>query len=232
MTRDEIKQQLIDGCHILESEGHHDMTRGHLVVRLPDDESLFYMKPHSYGFDEVCVENIVTCNLDGEKVDGTAPRHSEVFIHSEILKVRPDVKAAIHTHPDHCVALSATGRMPKAYSQGGALYHDNVGLYTDTMDLIRTPEMGAGVAKALGNNRACFLKNHGVVVVGASVADAVISAIMLEAACRVQLLAEASGHEPTEFPIEDIKKLQKNLSHVKQMEINFEYLRRKLKRRR
>ena len=231
MTRDEAKQQLIDGCHILEAEGHHDMTRGHLSIRLPDDPNLFYMKPHSFGFDEVCVENIVTCNLEGEKVDGTAPRHSEVYIHSEIFKVRPDVNAVIHSHPDYSVAVSATGRLVKGYSQPGCLYVNNLGVYTDTPDLIRTKDMGAGVAKALGQNRACFMKNHGVAVVGRSVADAVVGAIMLENACRVQILAESTGSVADEFPLEQIMILQEKLAGIKQMEINFEYLRRKLKRR-
>ncbi|MFM1816557.1 MAG: hypothetical protein RLZ98_3252 [Pseudomonadota bacterium] len=227
MTRDEAKQLLIDGCRILEKEGHADMTRGHLTIRLPDDQGLFYMKPHSYGFDEVTTENIVTCDLEGRKVDGTAPRHSEVYIHSEIFKVRPDVQAVLHTHPDYSVAVSATGRLVKGWSQPGCLFVDNLGVYTDTPDLIRSHEMGAGVAKALGKNRACFMKNHGVAVVGTSVADCVVGAIMLENACRVQILAESTGSVADEFPHEMIMTLQKKLAGAEQMAINFDYLRRK-----
>lgn len=231
MTRDEVKQLLIDGCHILEVEGHSDMTRGHLSIRLPDDPGLFYMKPHSYGFDEVSVENIVTCNLEGRKVDGNAPRHSEVFIHSEIYKVRPDVNAVIHTHPDHCVAVSATGRTLRPYSQPGCLFFEKVGAYTDTPDLIRSHELGAGVARALGQNRACLMKNHGVAVVGTSVSDAVVGAIMLENACRVQILAESTGKVAEEFPRDLVLSLQQKLSGITQMDVNFEYLRRKIRRR-
>lgn len=232
MTRDETKQLLIDGCHILEAEGLHDMTRGHLTVRVPDDSTLFYMKPHRYGFAEVTTENVVTCNIEGEQVDGTAPRHSEVYIHSEIFRVRPDVNAAVHTHPDYSVAVSATGRPVIAYSQPGALFFDNVGIYDDTPDLIRSKEKGAGVAKALGQKRACFLKNHGVVVVGRSVADAVVGAIMLEHACRVQILVESTGSVSDVFPAEQIRQLQEKLSAHEQMQINFDYLRRKLQQRR
>jgi len=228
VTRDEAKQLLIDGCHILEAEGHHDKTRGHLTVRVPDDNNLFYMKPHSYGFDEVTAENIVTCDIEGNKVDGTAPRHSEVYIHSEIFRVRSDVNAAVHTHPDYSVAVSATGRPVLAYSQPGALFFDNIGTYADTPDLIRSQEKGADVAQALGQKRACFLKNHGVVVVGRSVADAVVGAIMLENACRVQVLVESTGNASDVFPVEQIRRLQAKLSGHEQMQINFDYLRRKL----
>ena len=56
------------------------------------------------------MENILTIDLEGNVVAGTARRHSEVYIHSEIFKVRPDVNCVIHTHPPYAVALSATGR--------------------------------------------------------------------------------------------------------------------------
>lgn len=231
MTRDEAKQKLIDGCLILEAEGHHDMTRGHLSVRVPDDPKHFYMKPHSHGFDEVTMENIVTCDLEGKKVAGGGPRHSEVFIHSEIFKLRPDVNAVIHSHPDYSVAVSATGRPLRMLSQPSALFNKGVGYFTETIDLIRRPDQGHGVAKALGPYRACLMKNHGVAVVGSSIEDAVITAIMLENACRIQILAESAGNLAPEFPPEDIQLLADKLGGFEQMRINFDYLLRKLKRR-
>lgn len=231
MTRDEAKQKLIDGCLVLEAEGHSDMTRGHLSVRVPDDPKHFYMKPHSHGFDEVTMDNIVTCNLEGEKVAGTAPRHSEVFIHSEIFKLRPDVNAVIHTHPDHAVAVSATMRPIRTLSQPSAIFNKGVGMFTGTIDLIRRPEQGRGVAEALGPHRACLMKNHGVAVVGSSIEETVITAIMLENACRIQILAEAAGNLAPEFPPEDVQALADKLGGFDQMKVNFDYLVRKLKRR-
>ena len=68
-----------------------------------------------------------------------------------------------------------------------------LGLYTDTINLIRTHAMGADVARALGSGRGALLKNHGVVVTGASIEETVIGAIMLENGAKVQLLAEAAG---------------------------------------
>ncbi len=68
--------------------------------------------------------------------------------------------------------------------------------------------MGAGVARALGQGRAVLLKNHGVVVTGASIAEAVIGTIMLENGAMVQLLAEAAGEVAPEFPRADIEKLK------------------------
>jgi ribulose-5-phosphate 4-epimerase/fuculose-1-phosphate aldolase len=79
MADDDAKQALIDAGLILEQHGLGDMTRGHVSVRVPGNPELFYMKPHSFGFDEITLDNIVTCNLAGERVAGSAPRHSEVF---------------------------------------------------------------------------------------------------------------------------------------------------------
>jgi ribulose-5-phosphate 4-epimerase/fuculose-1-phosphate aldolase len=227
MSIEEAKQKLIDAGRILEAEGQGDLTRGHVSIRVPGDPSLFFMKPHSYGFDEITMDNIVICNLEGEKVGGGGRRHSEVFIHSEIFKVRPDVNSVIHTHPTHAVALSATGRSLKPISQPSVAFADGVPYYTDTIDLIRTKEMGAGVARALGPCKAAFMRNHGVAVVGASVEESVILAILLDNACQIQLLAEAAGGLGEMFPKEYIDQLHYNITRPEQYTINFEYLRRK-----
>lgn len=232
MTPNEAKEKLIDAGLILEAEGHHDMTRGHISVRVPGKPELFYMKPHSHGFDEMTMDNIVTCNLEGEKVEGTAPRHSEVFIHSEILKVRPDLTSVIHSHPDHAVAVSTIGRPIRAWSQPSALFVDRVGWFTETIDLIRRKDQGAGVAKALGPHNVCLMKSHGVAIAGRSIEEAVITAIMFENACRIQLLIEAASNPAKEFPPEDVALLHDKITRHDQMVVNFDYLRRKVKSRR
>ena len=231
MTRDEAKAKLVAGGHILEAAGQGDFTRGHICVRVPDDPSKFYMKPHTFGFDEMTVDNLVTCDLEGNKVDGWAPRHSEVYIHSEIFKMRPDLNASIHTHPTYAVAFSATGRRMKALSQPSSVFVDNYGVYTGSIDLIRSKEMGHGVAKALGDFPVVFLKNHGVVVCGATIEDAVINCLMLENACQIQMIAEATGETAPEFPRDDVLALRAKLLSPEQNIINFNYLRRRLERR-
>ena len=231
MTHDEIKRKLILAGKVLVSEGQDDFTRGHISMRLPDDPALFFMKPHSVGLDELTMENILTIDLDGKVVAGTARRHSEVFIHSEIFKVRPDVNCVIHTHPPYAVALSATGRPLRCYSQPSALFWEALGVYDDTVALIRTAAMGARVAAALGPHRAALLKNHGVAVVGATIEEAVINVIMLENAAMVQMLDEAAGNPSPELPRAEIEKLKAEISHAEQFVVNFDYLARRVQRR-
>jgi L-fuculose-phosphate aldolase len=231
MTHEEAKQKLILAGRVLVAEGQDDFTRGHVSVRVPDEPSLFFMKPHSVGLDEITMENILTIDLEGKVTAGGSRRHSEVFIHSEIFKARSDVHCVIHTHPPYAVALSASGRPMKCYSQPGALFWGELGVYTDTSNLIRTTEMGAGVARALGPHRAVLLKNHGVALVGGSIEEAVLTAIMLENAAMVQLVTEAAGDPAPEFPREDIARLKYEISRPDQFTINFDYLVRRLKHR-
>jgi L-fuculose-phosphate aldolase len=230
-THRQIKEQLILAGRVLVAEGQDDFTRGHISFRLPDDPGRFFMKAHGIGLDEITMANILTIDLDGNVVAGKARRHSEVYIHSEILKARPDVNCVIHTHPPYSIALSAGGGKLRTYSQPGALFYEALGIYADTINLIRSAAMGAGVARALGRGRGVLLKNHGIVVTGATIAEAVIGAIMLENGAMVQLLSEAAGEAAPEFSREDIEKLKHDISRPEQFDLNFDYLARRVKRR-
>jgi L-fuculose-phosphate aldolase len=232
MTHDDAKKKLILAGQVLVDEGQDDFTRGHISLRLPDDPRHFFMKPHSIGLDEITLANILTIDLAGNVVAGTARRHSEVYIHSEVYKARPDVVCVLHTHPPYAIALSASATPLKRWSQPSALFRDSLGLYDDTINLIRTPEMGARVAQALGAGRAALLKNHGIVVAGPSIEEVVISALMLENAAKIQMIVEAAGNPGAEFPPSDIAQLQHDIGRPEQFVINFDYLVRRAQRKR
>jgi L-fuculose-phosphate aldolase len=231
MTHDDAKKKLILAGQVLADEGQDDFTRGHISVRLPDDPRHFFMKPYSVGLDEITLANILTIDLAGNVTAGTARRHSEVYIHSEVYKARPDVACVLHTHPPYAVALSASATPLKGLSQPGALFRGSLGLYDDTINLIRTPEMGARVAQALGSGRAVLLKNHGIVVGGPSIEEVVISALMLENAAKIQMIVQAAGNPGPEFSPSDIAQLQHDIGRSEQFGINFDYLVRRAKRR-
>jgi L-ribulose-5-phosphate 4-epimerase len=227
---DEIKQRLIAAGRVLEHQGLGDLTRGHVSIRVPGDANHFIMKPHSFGFDEITLENIVTCNLEGIKVGGGGRKHSEVYIHSEIYKARPDVMSVIHAHPTYSVAFSATGQTMQPISQPSVAFADGLPYFNDSIDLIRSQELGAGVARDLGSCKAVLMRNHGVAVVGGNVDEATILTIMLENACQIQLAAMAGGGLGKVFTAEQVAKLHTDITRPEQYTINFEYLRRKANR--
>lgn len=224
----ELRAQLVAAGRVLCANGQDDLTRGHVSARLPDRPDLFLMKPHSVGLDELTPESLLTIDLDGKVVAGDGRRHSEVFIHTGVYRARPDVLAMLHTHPTFCVALTASGRPLRPASQPAALFHQSLGLYEDSINLIRTPEMGAGVARALGTGRAALLRHHGIVCTGTTVAEAVVGAIMLENAAQIQILADSTGAQSALFPDDDVFRLRTDLGKQEQFQINFDYLVRRL----
>ena len=223
------KRLLIEAGAILAHAGQGDMTRGHVSLRLPGRPELFLMKPHSVGLDEITPGNILTIGLDGAVVAGASRRHSEVFIHSEIYRARPDVGAVIHTHPRHTVAFSATGHALRPLCQGGAIFAGRLPVFTATMDLIRSEATGRLVAEALGPHQAVLLRAHGVAMTGRTLQEAVIGCVMLEEAAQIQLLAEAAGIDAPDAAAEDVARLRDNLMQPEQFAVNFAYLARRAK---
>ena len=191
----ELKQKLALSCNVLAYEGHWDNILGHVSVRIPGKNRIL-MKPHSFGFEEIRPQHIIEVDLNGKKVAGKYERHSEVFIHTEIFKARPDVNCVVHSHPPYATAFGSLRQPLRPISHEGNIFHEGLPLFDRTTALIRTPELGMEVAKSLGKCRGVLMKNHGSTVVGESIEVATLYAVFLEKAARIQLLAMASG-DPT-----------------------------------
>jgi L-fuculose-phosphate aldolase len=226
-----VKERLIEAGLILGDADMGDFTRGHVSIRDPENPDLFFMKPHSLGFEEITIDNIVICDLEGQKVGGGGRRHSEVFIHSEIFKARPDLNSVIHSHPKYTTIWCASERPWKIVSQACVLFADGLGYYQDTVNLIRSPETGRGVARGLGDRKVVMMRGHGVTVTGNTVEEAVIRTLTLENACHDQVLCLAMGGDIVEFAEEDIESLRANLDGRDQYVVNFDYLLRRARRR-
>ena len=188
-----LRRKLTNAGRVLASQDQGDFVAGHVTVRLPDDPQCFLMKPATIGLDEMTPDTIITVDLEGRKVSGTMPRHNEVFIHSEVLRARPDVQAVVHTHAPHAVAFSSLGRELVPVSNEAGYFYKKLPVFAETTDLIVTPDRGKAVARCLGPHGAAILRNHGIVTAGRTIEEAVWLALKLERACRVQLLAECAG---------------------------------------
>lgn len=161
------------------------------------------MKASTWGFDEVTSERVVLVAPDGSVVQGVGRRHAEYPIHTEIVRARGDVGAVVHTHAPSAVAFGSLDVPLRPISHEGTLFSPpDVARFTATGDLILSAELGAGVAGALGGRNAVLLVNHGIVTVGPDVPAAVLTAILLERACRTQLVAMAAG-EPRHWSSDD-----------------------------
>lgn len=188
-----LREKLADAGRVLESEGQGDYCMGHVTLRTPEDPGRILMKAGGMGLEEMTPENIVTINIEGEKVAGTHQRHNEVFIHSEIMRVRPDIQSVVHTHAPFSVIFSSLGKPLQPVGHPGSAFSDGLPVFSDTTDLIVTQDLGKAVARCLGEHQALLLRNHGIVTAGRTLEEAIYLAIVLENACWMQIVAESAG---------------------------------------
>jgi ribulose-5-phosphate 4-epimerase/fuculose-1-phosphate aldolase len=183
---------LARACRILEMEGHGDMTLGHLSLRDTQGRG-FWLKRNRIGLGEVLgPEDFVLLDWDGRQLAGSGGRHSEWPIHSEILRLRPDVQVVAHTHPFHACVFSGSLDPLQPFTVD-ADYFIEVPRHEDDVALITTKDEGLALARALGQTFAVLMSNHGVTFCGTSVAHAVCVGIFLEKACKAQLHGLSAG---------------------------------------
>ena len=135
--------------------------------------------------------DFVLVDWDGQQLAGSGGRHSEWPIHSEILRMRPDVHVVAHTHPFHACVFSASLDPLQPFGLD-ADYFIDVPRHADQVALITTKEEGVALAQSLGGEFAVLLANHGVTFCGTSIPHAVC-VVFLEKACKAQLAGQAAG---------------------------------------
>ena len=176
---------------ILSIHGHDDFHQGQVSTRQPG-ASQFWIKRSMIGFDEACPEDMVLAQVDPAQ---PAPRDAppELPLHQAVYAARPDVGAIVHSHAPHTLVLGATDLALQPLSHDGACFQGKIARFAETSQTILSIEVGAAVARALGDGLAVLLQNHGGLIAAPSLRQAVVLAIVLERACQLQLLAESTG---------------------------------------
>lgn len=222
--REDVRQ----GCRALGLEGQSEMIWGHVSARAADPEKT-WLKGAGLGLEEITVDDVLLVGRDGSLLEGSGKVHFEYPIHTEVLAARPDVGAVVHTHAEAAVTFGATEMALRPIGHEGTLFTPpDIARYTVTGDLIRTPEMGASVAEALGDRNALLLVNHGIVTVGPDVATAVLTAMFLEKACRMQLVAAAAGGRLTWSSDEESLGKRERVYGPHQLSAAWQYMLRRL----
>lgn len=186
LTAQSVREQVAWACRILAQEGYADLTLGHVSARPAGSETI-YIKRKGVALDEVEPEDVVDVE------DPTADLHLETVLHNEVYAQRPDVGAVVHGHPPYATAFGATNARLELLTHDAVLFADGISFFDETADLITDREQGRAVADALGTRRAVILRNHGVVVADKDVRWAVLSALTLERAIRLQAIGSTLG---------------------------------------
>jgi len=178
--------------------GWEDLVFTHISARVPGTEDQFLINPYGLFFDEITASSLVKIDLEGQKIgESPFPVNAAGFvIHSAIHAANHDAKCVLHTHTVNGVAVSAQhgGLLPLSQHSMAVLgslgYHDFEGPAT------RDDEKPRLVAD-LGRNVHLILKNHGLLTVGETVAEAFTRMYYLEASCAIQVRAQSGGGELT-----------------------------------
>jgi L-fuculose-phosphate aldolase len=225
----QIRDLVALGCSVLSASGQTDMIWGHVSSRDPRGRGI-WMKGHELGFDEVTPDDVILLSFDGEVLEGRRRRHSEYPIHTEIMRARADVSCVVHTHARQANALAATGRPLRPISHDGCLFvPPDIARFSLTADLIHTAELGAALAQTIGERNALLIPNHGMVTVGASVSQGIMTAVLLARACEVQLLA---GEVVNWSPDEEALAKRERVWAPSQLDLGWDYLVRGVERAR
>src|SRR5882762_10338436 len=168
-----VVEDLVDANRILYHFGVVDGF-GHVSARHPGDASRFLIS-RSMAPALVTAADLMTIHLDGRPVSGNGPTpYLERFIHGEIYRARPDVVAVVHSHSAAIIpfsivrdaTLKPVSHMSGFIGDGAPVFEirDTAGPNNDM--LVRSPELGAALAKSLGGNNIVLMRGHGSTVVG------------------------------------------------------------------
>ncbi|HEY7647979.1 MAG TPA: class II aldolase/adducin family protein [Methylomirabilota bacterium] len=193
-----LVEDLVAANRILVDQGVLD-GYGHVSVRHDRDPNR-YLMARSLAPELVTAADVMEYDLDSVAVD---PRgrglYLERFIHGEIYKVRPDVKAVVHHHSPSVIPFGVTPRTLKPIYHMAAFLGEGAPVFeirrfggvTDM--LVRTPALGQALAQTLGADSALLMRGHGGVVVGPTIRHAVARSIYMEVNAKLQQQALALG---------------------------------------
>jgi len=174
--------------------GWDDLVFTHISARVPGPDHHFLINPYGMMFDEITASSLVKVDLDGHKVSESPydVNPAGFTIHSAVHAAREDALCVMHTHSVNGVAVSAqeAGLLPLSQQSLAVLaslgYHDYEGIALNEGEKPR-------LVRDLGSNTYLMLRNHGLLTVGATPADAFVAMYFFEAACMIQVRAQAGG---------------------------------------
>ncbi|WP_197457425.1 class II aldolase/adducin family protein [Crenobacter luteus] len=195
-------------CYRLVAErGWGDLIYTHISLAVPGEPGRFLINPFGLMFDEVTASNLVKIDLAGNIVGDTPYEVNATgfVIHGAVHAARDDAQCVMHLHNEAAiaVAMQKDGLLP--LSQHALRFYGDLG-YHRYEGLALTESEKARLIENLGQRKAMLLSNHGSLVTGRTVAEAFCIMDMLDKACRMQLLAQASGAELI-FPTPEVCEL-------------------------
>jgi len=195
----QLRVALAAAYRLVALHGWSDLVFTHISARIPGPEHHFLINPYGMMFDEITASSLVKVDQDCKKLsDSPFPVNPAGFtIHSAVHAVREDAGCVLHTHTRAGVGVSAqkNGVLPisqqSTFVLASLAYHAYEGVaFRDE----EKPRLQAD----LGDKNFLMLRNHGLLTVGRTIADAFLHMYLFETTCQIQLAAQSGGAELTE----------------------------------
>ena len=198
LTNDPITQARLDLTTALRAAVRHGLNEGvcnHFSMAVPGRPDLFLVNPQGLHWSEVTPSDIVMADGDGNILEGKHPVEATAFyIHARIHAGNPKAAVVLHTHMPYVTALTSIrdGRLEMC-SQNALRYWDRIAYDEAYGGVALSNDEGERMCRAMAGKEILFLRNHGVIVSGLTVAQAYDDLYYLERAAMVQVLAMQTG---------------------------------------
>lgn len=171
-----------------------DLVFTHISARVPGRNDQFLINPYGLMFEEITASNLVKIDLQGNKLeDSPYPVNPAGFtIHSAVHEARHDAGCVLHVHSLNGVAVSAQRGGVLPISQQSIFVLSSLG-YHDYEGVALHADEKPRLVRDLGSNSFLMLRNHGLLTVGGTVAEAFLNMYVFETTCTVQVRAQAGG---------------------------------------
>jgi ribulose-5-phosphate 4-epimerase/fuculose-1-phosphate aldolase len=198
LANDPVTQARLDLAAALRCAARHGLNEGvcnHFSMAVPGREELFLVNPMGLHWSEVTPDDLVMADFDGNAVDGRYPvENSAFFIHGPIHQGNKRAQVVLHTHMPYATALtSIDGGRIEMCTQNAFRYWNRIAYDDSYSGVALSAAEGDRMCRALGDKDILFLRNHGVIVSGPTVARAYDDLYYLERTAMVQVLAMQTG---------------------------------------
>ena len=189
-TRAERLRELALGYRLFAAQRWGDLGDGHISARDPERSDCFWLLPHDVSFHKATASDMVLVGPDGRVVGSDAGISLPAYhIHQPIHAARPDVVCAAHVHTPWGTPFAAEARPLHPITQESCIFFEDHALFDDEEVQIQDSTGGRRIAEALGPSSAVILRNHGLLTVADSVAEAVGLFVILERVAEAHLKA-------------------------------------------
>ncbi len=193
-----LRVELAAAYRMFDHFGWTSLIYNHITVRVPGPERHFLINPFGLMYGEITASSLVKIDIDGKVIEaGEGPFGSDVnpagfTIHAAVHGAREDAHCVVHTHTVAGCAVSAmaSGLLPLTLE--AMMFYERVA-YHDFEGVTVVEDEGPRLIADLADKNAMILRNHGLLTLGGTVAEAVIMMWALERACQMQATAMAGG---------------------------------------